>query len=99
MAKRDRTLTYTFRGSSKDLKRLQQLIAKALEVPPIDPQGPVENWGQTGGWVQETSGWSQSGGWYLVVENKETKVSRPDESLNKVTATVYQALSKAQQQR
>ena len=79
---------------------LQKLITKALQeaVPPINPQGPVENWGQSGGWVQDLGDkWSQSGGWYLVIENdKATKVSQPDNSLTEVTKTVYKALSKAE---
>lgn len=99
--KREQILNYTFRGSSEKLKRLEQLIRKAIEkaAPPIDPQGPIENWGQSGGWVRDfETGWSQSGGWYLVVENdKLIKVSQPDKSLTKVSTTVYEALSKAEQ--
>ena len=61
MARGDKTLSYSFRGSAEDLKRLQQLIGKAVELafPPIDPQGPVEDWGQSGGWVPGS--WRQLG--------------------------------------
>jgi hypothetical protein len=101
MAKGDKTLSYSFRGSDQDLKKLKLLINEAVQraVPPVDPGGPVENWGQSGGWVQDLGDkWGQSGGWYLVVENREAvKVSTPDQALTKVTATVYQALSKAKQ--
>lgn len=103
MSKRDHTLTYTFRGSAKQLNKLQKLINIALQeeaAPSVDHQGPVENWGQSGGWVQDLEGgWSQNGGWYLVIENDEViKVSQPDSSLTKVTMTVYEALSKAEKQ-
>lgn len=96
------TLNYTFRGSSKALERLKDLINRALEeaVPKFDPGGPVENWGQSGGWVLSIEDkWSQDGGWYLVIENDAVKASQPDDSLTKVTATVYKALSKAERRR
>jgi hypothetical protein len=103
MAKPDHTLAYTFRGSAEQLSKLRQVIRKALQeaVPPINPGGPVEDWGQSGGWVQDLKdGWGQSGGWYLVIEKDEKiQVSRPDKALTKVTATVYKALSKAKQTR
>jgi hypothetical protein len=101
MAKPGRALSYTFHGSSDQLAKLQASINKALEsaVPKIDPGGPVENWGQSGGWVQDLGDkWGQSGGWYLVVENDPgLKVANPDKSLANVTKIVYQALSKARQ--
>ena len=92
------TLHYTFRGSSAQLKKIQDIIRKALARPPKDPGGPVEDWGQSGGWVQDVKdNWGQKGGWYLVVENKATKVARPDEAVTAVTASVYKALAKAKQ--
>jgi hypothetical protein len=101
MAKGGKTLSYTFRGSQDRIKKLQDIIKRALEsaVPKIDPGGPVENWGQSGGWVQDIRDhWGQSGGWYLVIGNeKPVKVSRPDKSVVNVTKTVYEALSKAKQ--
>lgn len=92
------TVNYTFRGSSAQLQKIQDIIKKALARQPIDPGGPVENWGQSGGWVQDVKdNWGQRGGWYLVVENKATKVARPDKALTNVTASVYKALSKAKE--
>jgi hypothetical protein len=102
MAEEDNTLSYTFRGSKEELKRLRRLISKALEeaVPPIDPGGPIEDWGQRGGWVLDIKdNWPQKGGWYLTKEGKRTKV-RPEEKVvlegvKTVTETVVQALNKA----
>lgn len=103
MAKREKALSYTFRGTPERLEKLQELIKRALEsaVPKVDPGGPVEDWGQNGGWVQDLGDhWSQSGGWYLVVGDSEAvKVSRPNESIANVTKTFYQAISKAEQNR
>ena len=101
MAKKGSTLSYTFRGSQARLKKLNEIMKKILEdaVPDTDPGAPVENWGQSGGWVQDLHDkWSQSGGWYLVIENdKSIKVSRPNKSVVDISKTVYQALSKAKQ--
>ena len=65
MAKGDGTLSYTFHGSAKQLSKLRKLIQDALEeaAPKPDPSGPIEDWGQNGGWVRDLKdGWGQSGG-------------------------------------
>lgn len=96
---REKTISYTFRGSAEKLEKLQTIINRAFEnaKPTIDPGGPVEDWGQSGGWVQDIGdSWSQSGGWYLVLENEApVRVRLPDASLNNVTKNVYAALNKA----
>jgi hypothetical protein len=93
-----RTYNLTFRGTSPELIKLKKLIDIALKqaVPPIDRGRPIENWGQAGGWVNDLhDNWGQDGGWYLGAGDGEVKVSQPDAALTKVTATVYEALSKA----
>ncbi len=106
MAKGGSTISYTFNGSAKQLAKLRKLIHEALAeaVPKPDPSGPIEDWGQNGGWVQDLKdGWGQAGGWYLVKENKKTRVARPDKvataAITTVTATVVEALAKAKAQR
>jgi hypothetical protein len=102
MAKGDATLSYTFRGSKAQLRKIQKLIDTALQedAPKPDPAGPITDWPQTGGWVQDLGDkWPQKGGWYLVKEDKKTKVARPEKAVTQaitaVTASVVQALTKA----
>ncbi|HZC43676.1 MAG TPA: hypothetical protein VE195_05840 [Acidobacteriaceae bacterium] len=103
MKERHRVASYTIRGTPERIAKLEHLIGEALKsaVPTINPGGPVEDpWSQTGGWVLDIGDkWPQSGGWYLVVSDETpVKVSQPDPSLMNVTSTVYQALSRAEQE-
>ena len=95
----DHVLSVAFKGSPERLARIKEMLDRVLEevggAP--DPEGPISDWSQSGGWVQESDGWPQSGGWYLVIENEKMQVSRPDESLKAVTKNVYTAITKAKQ--
>ena len=98
--KREGVLSVAFKGSPERLARLKEILDRLLEEADegrVDPAGPVSDWGQSGGWVQESDGWPQSGGWYLVLEDEPLRRVRPDESLERVTKNVYEALTKAEQ--
>jgi hypothetical protein len=96
--KSEAVLSVAFRGSPDSLKRLKEILDRALEeanageVKGLDVAG---GWSQSGGWVREQDGWPQTGGWYLSKNDELVKVSQPDDSLEKVTKNVYTAISKA----
>ena len=96
---REGVLSVAFKGSPERLARIKEALDKVLEETggKPDPAGPVSDWSQSGGWVQESDGWPQSGGWYLVLENEQLQAVRPDESLEKVAKNVYKAITKAEQ--
>jgi hypothetical protein len=94
-------LSVAFQGSPERLERLKEMLNGLLDEVSEHHQGVEvsDGWSQSGGWVLEQGGWPQDGGWYLVIDDEVAKVSQPDDALEKVTKSVYVALSKAEQTR